>query len=315
MTASLARPRALRAGDAVAVVAPASPFDLSDFESGIAELRALGFAPDWHDDLFARRRYVAGTPALRAEQVHRAWQRPDVAALFGARGGYGSAQVVSSLNPGTIRKTPKAFVGYSDLTTLLTWLVCHCGIVAFHGPTVTGRLSRGESAYDRASLLGALSGLAPMGELDLPGVEVIRPGVAHGRLLGGTLSQLAAAAGTPYALTPWDDTLLVLEDVGERPYRLDRLVQQLRDSGALRRVRGVLLGTFPKCDEPGGVLTARAVLADLFDDCPGPVLYGVPTGHVEGPALTLPLGVMATLDAGRNGRLVIEEAAVVEGGE
>jgi muramoyltetrapeptide carboxypeptidase len=313
MSAPLGRPRALRAGDGVAVVAPASPFDVSDFESGIAELRALGFEPRWHDDVFARRRYVAGTPALRAGDFGRAWQRPDVAAVFGARGGYGSAQILSSLNPGTIRETPRAFVGYSDLTTVLTWLVCHCGVVAFHGPTVTGRLGRGESAYDRASLLGALTGLAPMGEVDLPGAEVLRPGVARGRLLGGTLSQLAAAAGTPYALTPWDDTLLLLEDVGERPYRLDRLLQQLRDSGALRRVRGVLLGTFPRCDEPGGALTARDVLADLFDDFPGPVLYGVPTGHVEGPALTLPLGVMATLDASRRGRLVIEEAAVVEG--
>jgi muramoyltetrapeptide carboxypeptidase len=315
MSASLRRPRALRPGDEVAVVAPASPFDLSDFDAGIAELRALGFEPRWHDDLFARRRYVAGTPALRAEDFHRAWHRSGVAAVFGARGGYGSAQVVSSLNPGTIRETPRAFVGYSDLTTLLTWLVCHCGIVAFHGPTVTGRLGRGESAYDRASLLAALTGLEPMGELDLSGAEVMRAGVARGRLLGGTLSQLAAAAGTPYALAPWDDTLLLLEDVGERPYRLDRLVQQLRDSGALRHVRGVLLGTFPKCDEPAGGLTAREVLADLFGDFPGPVLYGVPTGHVEGAALTLPLGVTATIDASRHARLVIEEAAVVEGGE
>lgn len=315
MSSALGRPRALRAGDGVAVVAPASPFDMSDFESGVAELRALGFVPRWHDEVFARRRYVAGTPAVRAEDLHRAWTRHDVAAVFGARGGYGSAQILSSLNPGTIRETPRAFVGYSDLTTVLTWLVCHCGIVAFHGPTVTGRLGRGEAAYDRASLLAAITGLEPMGEIELPGVEVLRPGIARGRLLGGTLSQLAAAAGTPYGLTPWDDTLLLLEDVGERPYRLDRLLQQLRDAGALRRVRGVLLGTFPKCDEPGGVLTARDVLADLFEDFPGPVLYGVPTGHVEGPALTLPLGVMATIEAGRSARFVIEEAAVVEDGE
>jgi muramoyltetrapeptide carboxypeptidase len=314
MSATLGRPRALRPGDGVAVVAPASPFDLSEFDAGIAELRALGFEPRWHEDLFARRRYVAGASDLRAEDLRRAWRRPDVAAIFGARGGYGSAQIVSSLEPGMIRETPRAFVGYSDLTTLLTWLVCHCGVVAFHGPTVTGRLGRGTSAYDRASLLQALTGLEPMGEVALPGAEVLRAGAARGRLLGGTLSQLAAAAGTPYALEPWDDTLLLLEDVGERPYRLDRLVQQLRDSGVLRRVTGVLLGTFPNCDEPGGAVTARAVLADLFGGFPGPVLYGVPTGHVEGPALTLPLGVMAAVDAGRTARLVIEEAAVVEGG-
>jgi muramoyltetrapeptide carboxypeptidase len=314
MSVGVRRPRALRPGDGVAVVAPASPFELSEFDAGVAELRALGFEPRWHDDLFARRRYVAGTPDVRAEDLRRAWTRPDVAAIFGARGGYGSSQIISSLDPGTIRETPRAFVGYSDLTTLLTWLVCRCGVVAFHGPTVTGRLGRGESAYDRASLVQALTGLGPMGDVNLPGAEVLRTGAARGRLLGGTLSQLAAAAGTPYALEPWDDTILLLEDVGERPYRLDRLVQQLRDSGALRRVTGVLLGTFPKCDEPGGTVTAREVLADLFDGFPGPVLFGVPTGHVEGPALTLPLGVMAAIDAGRTPRLIIEEAAVVEDG-
>ena len=310
MSGSLQRPPALRRGDVVALVAPASPFDSGEFDAGVAELATLGFNPEWHHDLFARRRYLAGTASTRAGDFLRAWQDPRVAGLFGVRGGYGSAQIVSSLDPGTIRATPKSFVGYSDLTTLLTWLVGHCGVVAFHGPTVAGRLGRGPEAYDRASLLAALTVAAPMGELELPGAETLVAGEVTGRLLGGTLTQLAASAGTAYGLLPWDDTILLLEDVGERPYRLDRLVQQIRDSGLLRRVRGVLLGTFPRCDEPGGVLTAREVLADLFDAFPGPVVFGVPTGHVDGPALTLPLGVQARLVAGATVRLVVEEAAV-----
>lgn len=303
-------PPALRQGDVVALVAPASPFESDAFDRGVAELAALGFNPEWHHDLFARRRYVAGEPATRAADFLRAWQDPRVAAVFGVRGGYGSAQMVSRLDPGTVRTTPTAFVGYSDLTTLLTWLVGHCGIVAFHGPTVAGRLSRGPEAYDRASLLAALTVARPMGEVALPGAETVVAGDATGRLLGGTLTQLAAAVGTPYGLAPWDDTILLLEDVGERPYRLDRLVQQLRDAGLLRRVRGVLLGTFPRCDEPGGLVTARDVLADLFAEVAGPVVFGAPVGHVEGPALTLPLGVRARLVAGTVPRLIIEEAAV-----
>jgi muramoyltetrapeptide carboxypeptidase len=314
MSDGLARPRALRYGDGVAVVAPASPFDATDFDAGVAELAALGFAPQWHHDLFARSRYVAGEPAVRAADFLRWWANPQIAGLFGARGGYGSAQIVSSLDPGTIRRTPKAFVGYSDLTTLLTWLVCHCGIVAFHGPTVTGRLGRGHEAYDKASLLSALTRAEPMGEMSLGQAEVFRAGEARGRLLGGTLTQLAAACGTPYALAPWDDTVLLLEDVGERPYRVDRLVQQLRDAGVFRRVRGVVLGTFPRCDEPSGAPTVREVLADLLADFPGPVIFGLPTGHVDGPALTLPLGVQTQLVASGEPRLVIEEHAVREDG-
>lgn len=306
----LLRPRALAPGDHVAVVAPASPFDAGDLDAGVAELASLGFVPEWQEDLFARRRYVAGTPAQRTEDFLRAWREPRVRALIGARGGYGSAQIVSSLDPGTIRATPKAFVGYSDLTTLLTWIVGHCGVVAFHGPSVTGRLGRGADGYDRDSFLAALTRAEPMGELTLGAAETVVGGEAAGRLLGGTLTQLAAAAGTAYALKPWDDTLLLLEDVGERPYRLDRLVQQVRDAGMLRRVRGIVLGTFPRCDEPGGAITAREALADLFADFPGPVVMGVPTGHVDGPALTLPLGVRARVIASGAPRLVIEEAAV-----
>ena len=223
-------------------------------------------------------------------------------ALFGVRGGYGSAQIVLSLDPGTIRATPKSFVGYSDLTTLLTWLVGYCGVVAFHGPTVSGRLGRGPAAYDRASLLSALTVAAPMGELTLDGGETLVAGEVTGRLLGGTLTQLAAAQGTAYGLAPWDDTILLLEDVGERPYRLDRLVQQIRDAGMLRRCAACCWHV-SRCDEPGGVLTAREVLADLFAGFPGPVVFGTPTGHVDGPALTLPLGVQARLVANTRRRL------------
>ena len=309
MTA-LRRPRALAPGDAIALVAPASPFERAEFEAGVAELRALGFAPEWQEQVFARRGYVAGDAAGRAASFLQAWEDPRVAALIGVRGGYGSVQLLDHLHPGTVGAAPKAFVGYSDLTTLLTWLVCRSGTVAFHGPTVAGRLGRGAAGYDRSSFLAALTAVAPMGEIAAAGLEAFVEGEAQGRLLGGTLTQLAAAAGTPDALAPWDDTILLLEDVGERPYRLDRLFEQIRRSGVLRHVRGIVLGTFPRCDEPGGAITGRAVLADLLRTFPGPVVFGLPVGHVEGPALTLPLGVRARLVASAAPTLVIEEPAV-----
>ena len=310
MSGVLRKPRAVAPGARVAVVAPASPFDGEQFDAGIAELRTLGFDPIWDDRVFARRGFVSGDAALRAESFDDAWRRPDVAALIGVRGGYGSVQLLPHLDPVRLAARPCAFVGYSDLTSLLTFLVCQCGIVAFHGPTVAGRLGRGPDTYDSESFIGTLTHAAPLGELAPEGLHAIRPGEARGRLLGGTLTQLAAAAGTPYAFAPWDDTILLLEDVAERPYRLDRMLAQLRLSGALDHVRGIVLGTFPRCDEPDGSPSARSTLADALADFPGPIVFGFPTGHVDGPALTVPLGVRARLVASDSSRLIIEEAAV-----
>jgi muramoyltetrapeptide carboxypeptidase len=310
MSGVLRKPRALAPGARVAVVAPASPFERDEFEAGIAELRTLGFDPVWDDRVFARRGFVSGDAALRAGSFDEAWRRPDIDALIGARGGYGSVQLLPYLDPIQLAAQPRAFIGYSDLTSILTFLVCHCGIVGFHGPSVAGRLGRGAEGYDRESFLATLMNVEPPGELRPDGVESVRPGDVRGRLLGGTLTQLAAVAGTPYALTPWDDTILLLEDVAERPYRLDRMLVQLRLSGALNHVRGIVLGTFPRCDEPGGSPTARGALADALADFPGPIVFGFPTGHVDGPAMTMPLGVRARLVAGQTTRLIIEEAAV-----
>jgi muramoyltetrapeptide carboxypeptidase len=310
MTGSLRKAPALTRGSRLSLVAPASGFDRREFDAGVAELRALGFDPAWDDRVFARRSYVAGDADLRAAAFTDAWQAPEVAGIVGVRGGYGSVQLLPRLDPERLASRTPAVVGYSDLTSLLTFLVCRCGVVCFHGPTVAGRLGLGPRGYDRESFLRAVTRTEPAGELGGAGLESIRSGEAAGRLLGGTLTQLAAAAGTAYALAPWDDTILLLEDVAERPYRLDRMLEQLRLSGALSRVRGIVLGTFPRCDEPGGALTARSALADLLAGFPGPVVFGFPTGHVEGPALTVPLGVHVRLVAGPNSVLAVEEAAV-----
>jgi muramoyltetrapeptide carboxypeptidase len=183
-------------------------------------------------------------------------------------------------------------------------------MVAFHGPTVAGRLGRGRDGYDRESFMRALCRREAMGEVTALGVEVLRPGVAHGLLFGGTLTQILASLGTPFAFDPPDGHVLFLDEVGERPYRLDRMVTQLVQTGLLARARGVVIGELPRCDEPSGEPTARAVMADLFRDFPGPVLIGMPSGHTAGPALTLPLGVSCHVDARSAPRLVIEESAV-----
>ena len=304
------KPRALKPGDRLAIVAPASPFTREEFDQGIDEIRRLGFVPVYDDTVFARDRYVAGRPEVRAAAIQAAWRDPSIAGVIGVRGGYGSMQVLPLLDRDQARRARKPFIGYSDLTAVLTFLTIGCGLVAFHGPMLAGRLSRGADGYDRDSFIKAVCGREPIGELAPAGLETIHRGEVVGPLLGGTLTQLLASIGTPFAFTPPAGHILFLDEVGERPYRLDRLVTQLRQTGVLARASAVVLGELPNCDEPSGDPTARAVMADLFGDSHGPVLIGFPSGHTTGPAMTLPFGVSCRVVADGRPRIVLEEAAV-----
>ena len=226
------------------------------------------------------------------------------------RGGYGSVHLLPLLDETVFDGPPKAFIGYSDNTSILSWLTLQRGIVSFHGPMIERRLSRGEAGYDRDTFQRALCRTEPMGEIASPGLEVIRSGEASGMLVGGTITQLAASLGTPFAFTPPPGCILFLEDVGERPYRMDRLLTQLKLAGVIARASALVFGELRGCDEPDGTPAVRDVIADLLDDFSGPVLYGLPSGHTTGPTLTLPFGVRTRVVAGPRPALVVEEAAV-----
>jgi muramoyltetrapeptide carboxypeptidase len=304
------KPRALAPGDRLAVVAPASAFRRDEFDRGIEEIRRLGFEPVYDDSVFEQKQYVAGPPEVRAAALQGAWRDPSIAGIIGVRGGYGSAQLLPFLDADAVRRSCKPFIGYSDLTAMLTFLTVGCRMVAFHGPMLAGRLARGTDGYDARSFLASLTSREPIGELAPAGVDVVRGGEAAGPLYGGTMTQLLASLGTPFAFDPPAGVVLFLDEVGERPYRLDRMVTQMRQSGLLARAAAVVIGELPKCDEPAGQPTGRGVMADLFADFPGPVLIGFPSGHTVGPAMTLPFGVRCRVVAHETPRLVLEEAAV-----
>jgi muramoyltetrapeptide carboxypeptidase len=304
------KPRALRPGDRIAVVAPASPFARDELDAGVAELRALGFDPVFDTSIFDRRSYVAGPPAVRAAAWLQAWRDPSIAALIAVRGGYGSVQMLPLLDPAVVSQTPKAFIGYSDNTSILAWLTTHLGCVSFHGPMLERRLARGEAGYDRDTFLRCLCRAEPMGAITHDGLESVFDGEQAGVLVGGTLTQLVASLGTPYAFDPPDGHVLFLDEVAERPYRLDRMLTQLRLSGLLQRASAVVFGELPDCDEPAGGLSARSVVRDVMEGFPGPVLFGLPSGHTTGATLTLPFGVRARVIGGPKPVLVIEESAV-----
>lgn len=305
------RPRRLVRGSRIAVLAPASPFRREDFDAGVAEISRLGFEPVWDDSVFAREPFVAGPADLRAAAIRRALAAPDIDAIIGVRGGYGSAQLLPLLDAAEIRRARKPIIGYSDITTLLAFTTLQAGLVSFHGTMLEGRLARGEAAYDRGSFERALCVAEPMGLFDAPAVETLNAGEFAGPVIGGTVTNLLASLGTPWAFDPPDGYVLFFDEVGERPYRLDRMMLQLRQTGLLRRAGAVVIGELPKCDEPGSPITARATMAQALKDFPGPVLIGFPSGHTTGPQLTIPFGVRARVigDAAA-ARVIIEEPAV-----
>ncbi len=304
------KPRAVRPGDRIAVVAPASPVARDAFDRGLAEIERLGFRPVFDDRVFERRAYVSGEATVRAASIRDAWRDETIAAVMVARGGYGSVQLLPHLDPGEACRARKPFIGYSDVTSVLSFLTIQAGVVCFHGPSVAGCLGRGDAGYDASSLVGAITRAEPLGVIASAGLEALKTGEARGVLLGGTLTQLVASLGTPFAFDPPAGFVLLVDEVAERPYRLDRMLTQLALSGILGRAAAVVFGQLPGCDEPGGVPTACATVSDVLRDFGGPVLFGLATGHTSAPALTVPLGVNVRVVAGPRPALVVEEAAV-----
>jgi muramoyltetrapeptide carboxypeptidase len=291
--ASLRRPPLLAPGARVALVSPAGPLrGPADLERAIANVQALGWEPVVGSNVLARRGYFAGSDAERFADLDRALRDPGVDGIWCARGGYGSMRLLDDIDYVAIARRPKALIGFSDITVLHAAISVRSGIVTFHAPTARGVLS----AFSRSSLERAVvHGDDPCGAA--PAARTVRPGIAEGRLMGGNLALLAALAGTPY-FPPLDGAILVLEDIGEAVYRIDRMLQQLRLAGALTRVAGLVFGAFTDCPETSddGVRRLDEVIAEAADAAGVPCLAGVPVGHIE-EQWTIPIGLTATLDA------------------
>ncbi len=302
------RPGRLRAGDRVALVAPASGFRAEALERGADELRRLGFEPTYSPAILERSRFEAGSAATRVQVLREAWCDPTVRALVAVRGGYGSQQLLPALEPSWVQANPKLFIGYSDLTALQAWLLSQ-GVPSLHGPMLEGRLSEGVSRYHLDSLWSLATSDVPAGPQEPSGVEVLVPGDARGVAVGGTLTQVVSLLGTPWALPVPRGAVLWLEDVNERPYRMHRMLTQLAQSGALSRAAAVVFGECPGCDEPGGGPRWRDVVADFFRGFHGPVLFGYPFGHAVGAQWSVPLGVSVRV-SGEAPHVVFDEALV-----
>jgi muramoyltetrapeptide carboxypeptidase len=301
LIASFQPPPALRPRDRVAVIAPASGFERAAFAAGLALLAArydAAHAPG----VFERHRYLAGDDARRLAELNAAFGDAQVRAVFCARGGYGATRLLARLGTGAPPGRPKPLVGFSDITALHLWLQSH-GRVSIHGPVLTqlGRLA--EASRERLfALLESHSPAAP-----LSAAHSYVGGVAEGPLLGGNLSVVTRLLGTPF-MPVLDGAVLLLEDQGERPYRLDRMWTHLQLAGVFERVRGIVLGTFTGCEEPGAPYGSAEVLRELAEGTGLPCAAGFPIGHGEVNE-PVPLGVRVRLDADA-ARLSFLESAV-----
>lgn len=315
------KPPAVDRGDTVGLTAPAGALSAEQIQKATENLRGRGVAVKLAADPRRKQGYLAADDATRAADLNRLILDPEVKAIICLRGGYGSPRILDLIDYEAIRRQPKAIIGYSDITALLNAVRQRAGVVTFHGPM--GRewaTGKGPTPFSekylwpvlrpRSALMDDWGGVRPGG---MKAPVALVPGSAEGILVGGNLSLISSLMGTPFELDT-RDAILFIEDVAEKPFRIDRMLNQLRLAGKLRTVRGVLLGGFPGCEarDPEGDFTPEEVFKSYFGDLGVPVLADYPAGHVP-DAVTLPIGARVRLDATEKTLAILESA--VEGGE
>jgi muramoyltetrapeptide carboxypeptidase len=303
------KPPALRSGDAVGFVAPASNVKRADLEAGREALRRAGYRPFYFDSIFEQDLYFAGSVERRVRELEEMFMRDEVKAIVCARGGYGANYLLGQVNLDTIRDHPKIFVGYSDPTALLTYFSDATGLVTFHGPMVAKDWAR-QDGVDLASWQAALASAIPWDIALNAGVNALVEGEAQGVLYGGCLSILVASLGTPYQIKT-AGTILFLEDVAAKPYQIDRMLMQLKLAGMFDEVRGIVLGEMLDCLQTANQgYTLEQLVMRIVGNLGVPVAFGVRSGHVSSGNITLPFGVQTRLkvSAGKVALQVLEAA-------
>ena len=298
------KPKRLTKGDTVALIAPAGGATSETFEKALQNLNDLGFKTKVGKYARARNGFLAGTDQERLDDLHLAFADAKVKAVWCLRGGYGTSRLLPALDFKLIKKNPKIFIGYSDITALHTAIYQNTGLVTFHGPVAASNYSD----YTKNHVVNVLMNpsapykieLAPENvakESNLFKIVTITSGKCRGELIGGNLSLIAALAGTPFSLRNLEGKILFIEDVGEQPYRIDRMLTQLRQTTDLRQLAGIALGVFEDCDPKDATVSQSLieVLKDRLGDLGIPVIYGLSFGHIR-DQFTLPVGVKAELD-------------------
>jgi muramoyltetrapeptide carboxypeptidase len=307
---SRTKPRALRPGDKVGIVAPASNVNPEMLEAGCNGLRRAGYEPFYFESILDRDLYFAGSVERRARELEAMFARDDIRAIVCARGGYGSNYLPLTLDPKKIVFHPKILVGYSDITTLLCCMADSANFVTFHGPMVAKDFAVADG-LDLESWQNAVGGAPEWRIAEGSGARPLAPGQAEGILYGGCLSMLVASLGTQQEIRT-AGTILFIEDVATKPYQIDRMLMHLKLAGKLKDVRGMIFGEMLDCRQgPDQDYTLEDVILRIVEDLRIPVAFGLRSGHVSRANITLPIGVRARLTVDDAVELRILEAATV----
>ena len=295
-------PKPLRSGDRVGVIAPASSFNRERFDAGCEALRKMGYEPVFENSIFDRDLYLAGSSQRRVRELEQMFVRDDIKAVICVRGGYGSNYLLPHLDIKKIAAHPKIFVGYSDLTTMMNWFGDAAGLITFHGPMVAPDFNRPDGVH-LESWHAAVESRSDW-RLDFPPgspVKALVNGSSEGRLCGGCLSILVASLGTPWEIQT-DGAVLFIEDVSTKPYQIDRMLMHLKLAGKFAGVRGIIFGEMLDCAPPPGQnYTLEEIVMRIIGDLQIPVAYGLPSGHVSGQNITLPIGMNIRFESSSSG--------------
>ena len=305
----IVKPKKLEPGDTIGIVAPASAFDISHFKEGLKVLEAAGYKVKYEPVIFQRSWSESNHILQRGEQINRMFADKQVKAIFCAKAGYGSVEIIPYLNKKVIRKNPKIFVGYSDITTILLYLQKLANMVVFHGPVISDEISQGMHQLTMEYLFKLFSNTGPLGKLKFPQMIAIKPGRATGRIVGGNMSLIVDSIGKPYKIRT-AGTILFLEDVDEDFNAIKSYFFRLQHSGKFKRIKGLVLGRM--LDSSGKDHDLHGFLEKMFKNRDIPILYGFPSGHLRLPGglqVTLPLGVLVTIDTDQLS-LSVDEGAV-----
>ncbi len=305
------KPRALRPGDKVGIVAPASNVKRELLEAGCDGLRRAGYEPFYFESILERDLYFAGSVERRTRELEDMFLRDDIRAIVCARGGYGANYLPPTLDPTKIIAHPKILVGYSDITTLVCCIADAANFVTFHGPMVAKDFALADGV-DLESWQNALAGAAEWKIGEGSGAKPLLTGKAEGTLYGGCLSMLASSLGTQHEIRT-AGTILFVEDIAAKPYQIDRMLMQLKLAGKLKGVRGMIFGEMLDCRQsPDQDYTLEEVILRIVEDLRIPVAFGMRSGHVSRANITLPIGVRARLIVDDTVELRILESATTK---